>query len=92
MAQMTQITQMCAGDRKCAQVCAGMRRCAQVSYTGIIRHAQVRAGRYNFNYGTLRGGSLMLYMLYMLYILYMLYSTCAVEHFRKCTFLSIRVD
>ena len=38
------------------------------------------------------GGSLMLYMLYMLYILYMLYSTCAVEHFRKCTFLSIRVD
>ena len=26
MAQMTQITQMCAGDRKCARVCAGVLR------------------------------------------------------------------
>ena len=25
MAQMTQITQMCAGDRKCERVCAGVR-------------------------------------------------------------------
>ena len=49
--------QVCAGVRRCAQVCAGMRRCAQVSYTGIIRHAQVRAGRYNFNYGTLRANT-----------------------------------
>ena len=24
MAQMTQITQMCAGDRKCARMCAGV--------------------------------------------------------------------
>ena len=47
----------CAGVRRYAQVCTGMRRCAQVSYTGIIRHAQVRAGRYNFNYGTLRANT-----------------------------------
>ena len=26
MAQMTQITQMCSGDCKCARVCAGVRR------------------------------------------------------------------
>ena len=30
MAQMTQITQMCAGDRKCARVCAGVHGSAQV--------------------------------------------------------------
>ena len=35
MAQMTQITQMCAGDRKCAQVCAGVRRFVQVC-TGVL--------------------------------------------------------
>ena len=40
-----------------AQVCTGMRRCAQVSYTGIIRYAQVRTGRYNFNYGRLRANT-----------------------------------
>ena len=30
MAQMTQITQMCAGDRKCVRVCAGVHGSAQV--------------------------------------------------------------
>ena len=30
MAQMTQITQMCASDRKCARVCAGVHGSAQV--------------------------------------------------------------
>ena len=32
MAQMTQITQMCAGDRKCARVCAGVHGSAQVCW------------------------------------------------------------
>ena len=30
MAQMTQITQMCADDHKCARVCAGVHGSAQV--------------------------------------------------------------
>ena len=41
MAQMTQITQMCSGDRKCALVCAGVRRCARVC-TGVRVYTSVR--------------------------------------------------
>ena len=41
MAQMTQITQMCSGDRKCALVCAGAHRCARVC-TGVRVYTSVR--------------------------------------------------
>ena len=41
MAQMTEITQMCSGDRKCALVCAGVRRCARVC-TGVQVYTSVR--------------------------------------------------
>ena len=43
MAQMTQITQMCVSDCKCARMCAGVRRCAQVC-AGVHRCAHVCIG------------------------------------------------
>ena len=43
MAQMTQITQMCADDHKCVWVCVGVRRCAQVC-AGVRRCARVCTG------------------------------------------------
>ena len=49
MAQMTQITQMCASDRNCALVCAGVRRWAWVCtgvrvYTSVCCCAQLYLG------------------------------------------------